>query len=363
MLVNRNIKNFFYGRSIQSITFAFIASLIFLLLQCTEVNLVLLIQKVYQTHNIYTFYNLFSDFDKNIPIMSWMSPFYTIAVGTWFIFPFIIYIVYGPKQTAKLCGISSLVYAISFAISIIFPADASAVQEYGKSLLSNSTNFFDKMNLFMLENNFPLLSFPSNHCSNQLLLCFSILTCMITTTNKEDWKIKNKWFYLKLLLMILCIAYTAIVCISTFALKAHYFYDWIPSLVICLVLWITMSLIKNDPFQNFYLKLIINTGWVLKCFDDRNAYEYKNYLTWGNIYSKENKFFDKKKQTIRINGILITILILFITLIATSLAIASQFSYLFNLFHTFLTLLSFILIALLLTLFINKEFKQQIKSI
>ena len=70
MLVNRNIKNFFHGRSIQSITFAFIASLIFLLLQCTEVNLVLLIQKVYQTHNIYTFYNLFSDFDKNIPIMS-----------------------------------------------------------------------------------------------------------------------------------------------------------------------------------------------------------------------------------------------------------------------------------------------------
>ncbi|MDE6477502.1 MAG: hypothetical protein K2L48_04995 [Mycoplasmoidaceae bacterium] len=75
----------------------------------------------------------------------------------------------------------------------------------------------------MLDTNFPLLSFPSNHCINQILLMYAVIDFnFFDKTHSFD---TQKKIIIKTLLTLFVSFYSIMVCASTFVLKAHFFVD------------------------------------------------------------------------------------------------------------------------------------------
>ncbi len=265
---------------------ALIWTVIFCVIQSYEGNFVVAIQKTYQNSGAYPPLSLITC-DYNIPIISWFNAFYLTAVPTWTIVPIVLFLVYGPKRFGKLISIEILVYSICFVISIILPVSSEPVQQYAKQQMVNQFGFWNDIEKWMLNTNFPLLSFPSNHCTNEILLMFAIIDFnFFNKTNKKDSKkiLIWKWIFTSLFS-----CYAVMVCVSTFVLKAHFFVDWIPSVIICIVCWIAMRFVKNDKVANWFNKLFINFGWMMGYYDTQNRFGSGEELTWGRIYKDDKK--------------------------------------------------------------------------
>lgn len=261
-------------------------TVIFCWIQSYEGNFVVAIQKAYQNNGTYPPFSLITC-DYNIPIISWFNAFYLTAVPSWTIVPIILFLVYGSKRYSKLISIEIYVYIISFVISIAFPVSSEVIQEYGKQQMATKFGFWADIEKWMLSTNFPLLSFPSNHCINEILLMYAIIDFnFFDKTNKKDSK---KTLTLKSIFTSLFSIYAVMVCVSTFVLKAHFFVDWIPSFIICTICWIGLRFVKNDKIANGLNKLFVNFGWMMGYYDSNNKFGSGEELTWGRIYKDDKK--------------------------------------------------------------------------
>lgn len=230
--------------------------------------------------------------DYQIPIYMLFLPYYAMAFGVWAVCPLFLFLIYGPKRFCKFLSIACATYLTSTIISICFPADCSNVVRYGMELLKDETGIKQYWHSILgLSSNFGFSCFPSGHCTSTILLMLAIIDFnFFHKTNKKDTV--NK-ILLKVLFSIFAIYYTAMVCGGTFVLKEHYFVDWICSFVMCLIVWTTISLIKNNKLANFFLNLIVNFGYMLGYCDNLNN-DLLEKISFSN-----NVCFIEKKQSVK----------------------------------------------------------------
>ncbi len=261
-------------------------TVIFCFIQTYEGNFVVTIQKAYISSNVYQPFELITC-DYKIPIISWFTAFYLTAIPSWTIVPIFLFVIYGSRRFSKLISIEIFVYIISLIIGIAFPVSSEIIQQYGKDAMIGTMGFWNNIERWMLDTNFPLLSFPSNHCINQILLMYAVIDFnFFDKTHSFD---TQKKIIIKTLLTLFVSFYSIMVCASTFVLKAHFFVDWIPSFVICTIVWIALRLIKKDKIALFFNKLFTNFGWMMGYYDSKNNFSLENSVTWGIIYKDDKK--------------------------------------------------------------------------
>ncbi len=240
------------------------------------------IQLVYEK-NVSNFVFDLTTCDYKIPVAPWLSLFYLSTIPTWSVFPVFIYVIYGRKRFSKLLTIALFCYLTTFLIDIVFPANCVEIHNYGKLILENKTGFFNELSYKIVSDSFPWTSFPSNHCTNQLILMFAIIDFnFVSKTFEKDTKLK---LTIKIFFALLISFYSVSVCASTFVLKTHYFVDWIPSLFIVLLFFVIFTIFENNHITKWTYKQILNFNyafWYIPKLPNNK------YLSWGGIHHPRN---------------------------------------------------------------------------
>ncbi len=294
-------------------------SMLFSVIGCIDWDVAGIYQKTIE-HNGTTLNSLIT-IDKYIPIISPLIVIYLTAVGSWVLFPFIIYLVYGKEKYAKTLGVSVFLFIVSLTIKLSFPVSTGTVEQYGVEVLKQkvadgTATFFDKSIITLLESGFYYSGFPSNHCSEQLLLFIAIVDFnFFSRRNKYDpfqkqGYMNNSNLPLRIFLTILVAIYTVLVCASTFILKVHYFVDWIPSLCLTLFFWIVLSIFRKiNIFQRLFLKFMVNYSAGFGYESNVNN-EYLAKITWANKMFTEEKISKYTKKEFAIHYVWVDILTL-----------------------------------------------------
>lgn len=266
----KNFHNSLFGGLLFTVLFVF--------MQTLQSSFSGFIQLLYEKNLNYYIFNL-TTCDYQIPILTWFSLFYLSAIPSWTIIPIFIYVIYGKEKFAKLLTISLCCYLMTFLIDITFPANCSEILEYGKTVLENKTGYLNRLCYKIIFGSFPLTSFPSNHCTNQLLLAFAVID--FNFIHKTYSKDTSKKLLLKIILTLIILVYSILVCVSTFVIKVHFFIDWIPSLIMVSLFFVIFSIHKNNSISKFFYKIILNFNFTF--WYSSNSSE-KEYLTWGRLH-------------------------------------------------------------------------------
>lgn len=216
------------------------------------------IQLVYEK-NVSNFVFDLTTCDYKIPVAPWLSLFYLSAIPSWSIFPIFIYVIYGRKRFSKLLTISLFCYLTTFLIDIICPANCAEINNYGKQILENKTGFLNELSYKIVSGSFPWTSFPSNHCTNQLILMFAVID--FNFVSKTFKKGSNLKLTIKIIFTLLISFYSVCVCASTFILKTHYFIDWVPSLIMVLLFFVIFTFFENNLITKWIYKQMLNFNY------------------------------------------------------------------------------------------------------
>lgn len=281
---------------------AFLTLTFYGLIACGEWNLSNLIQYGFERANhLYTFP---IDIDKTIPIIPFFAIIYSTSTTAWYVIPLFIYLVYGKERYSKLLGVATFVYLTSFIIKIIFPVSTEAVQQYGLSQMEliKNRDFCEDIVYQLLKGRFVYAGFPSNHCSDTLLLLIAIVDFNFFDKTQQYSPHKLQGIRLakqstKIIWTTIFGIYTTLVCMSTFILKVHYVFDWIPALVNCLSWYLLFSFFPRfNIFKKLWLEFIINYQVACGYMPNKDR-RYSNVVTWGRKYWTTDKLelLDKHK--------------------------------------------------------------------
>lgn len=157
--------------------------------------------------------------------------------------------------------------------------------------MEGKTGWLNELTARIIREDFPWISFPSNHCLNQLAIMCGVIYFNFFDRVREPGQ-KSFNIYLRSFITLLVVFFTVMVCASTFILKVHFFVDWIPSVCIVLISGTTILLIKNNKLANWLYKIMINLQyslWYLNSDQD---------ITWGKQHCDYKKIETYSKSRI-----------------------------------------------------------------
>lgn len=265
--------------------------LLFHLICASDWNIGSIIQTKYE----YTSFKPFSveTFDKQIPILAGFIIPYKLANIAWVALPIAIYAIYGKRRFAKLIIISLLIYTTNLSIRIVCPISSFQIEEWGRNQIDAMIAAGDNswcMQLLQktLATMRPYSCFPSDHCADTLILTYAFIDFNYFDTEDHTMGLNKKILnykaisWTKLIWTIFIVIFCLLVCFATFALKIHYFVDFIASLGITAFWWIFYCLIKRRKFTNGATKLFTNIENCFGYYDPQNGFgRYNDYLTWS----------------------------------------------------------------------------------
>lgn len=301
--------------------------LIFHTITANQWNIGSVFQKIFETRTNWKLHSLDLSIDKKIPIYVGFLIFYKLGNVSWVVIPMIIYFVYGKRRFSKLIAIAIVIYSTNFAINILYPVSSELIEDYGLSqvdaIIASGNNEWLYKSLQSTLLNMPHYScFPSDHCSNTLVLTYAIID--FNYFDNEDhtlgFNVKanntKAILWTKGILTSLMVLFCLSVCFATFTLKIHYFLDFVFALLITSSYWIAYHLIKSRKMTYGLTKFFTNFEYWLGYYSSENGFNrYDQYITWGGknnltqgLKDKSLKYFIGRYVLIDLLAILIMLL-------------------------------------------------------
>ncbi len=271
--------------------------LLFHFIAANQWNLGNVFQKLFETKTDWKMNSLDLSIDRKIPIYVGFLIFYKLGNISWIIIPVIIYFIYGKRRFSKLIVIAIFIYLTNFAINILYPVSSKTIEDYGLQqvnaiIASGNDEWLYRELQNTLTNMSHYACFPSDHCTNTLVLTYAIIDFNYFDNEKHalgfNVKIDSPKVILvtKATLTSLMVIFCLGVCFSTFTLKVHYFLDFIFALLITSSYWTCYHLIKSKKMTFGLTKFFTNVEYWFGYYLSENGFgKYDQYITWG---SKNN---------------------------------------------------------------------------